>query len=271
MENEIENTHEAAEYTPQAGADWRAGLPPDLQHAVKDHNDLPGFVRAFIDTKNFVGKKFEEFSQQDAQRFQALMSNVDSIPSPDGYQIDPIPLNGGESSLMEEDTQSIRELSHGLGLSNEQAQMLHDVADDFVKRVVDARQNEVNCAHENCLRDLAGAWGNAYEGKIQAIENAISNVLPQFLGTDSESIREELQNVQLYNSPVLLKTLAFLGEMMMDSSSRGYGNIAPMDAQSRFENMRNDPEFMKARLNRHHPMHQQAVEQFRLMCEQANN
>jgi hypothetical protein len=78
-------------------------------------------------------------------------------------------------------------------------------------------------------------------------------------------------NVQLYNSPVLLKTLAFLGEAMMDSSSRGYSDIAPMDARSRLEDMRNDPEFMKARLNRHHPLHQQAVDRFRLMCEEANN
>jgi hypothetical protein len=46
---------------PQPGADWRAGLPPDLQHAVKNHNDLEGFVRAFVDTKNFVGKKFEGY------------------------------------------------------------------------------------------------------------------------------------------------------------------------------------------------------------------
>jgi hypothetical protein len=251
--------------------DWRSALPPDLQTTVSNYNNLENFVKAFRDTKSFVSKKVEDFSKSDWDAYRAMTEQTNGAPvSPDGYEIDMIPPDGGESSLTEEDTQYIRELAFQTGLSNGQAQAIHDVADNFVKAVTEARQHEINCRYEDCLKDLSGAWGNAWESKVAAIGNTLNNILPQLSGTDAESIIEELAENGILNSPVMLKTLAALGEMMSDMSSKGYGNIAPSDARSRFENMRNDPEFMRARRDPHHPLHLRAKEEFAAMCEYAN-
>jgi serine/threonine-protein kinase RIO1 len=46
--------------------------------------------------------------------------------------------------------------------------------------------------------------------------------------------------------------------------------MAPMDAQTRYNYLRNDPDFMKARINPHHPMHEQVKQEFAAMCSAAN-
>jgi hypothetical protein len=69
-----------------------------------------------------------------------------------------------------------------------------------------------------------------------------------------------------------MKTLAAIGELTMNSASTGYANhsVAPMDAQSRFSQMMSDPDFRNARINRHHPRHQEAREEFQTICRLAN-
>ena len=251
--------------------DWRANLSPELQPVVQRYNDLEGFVRAFRDTQSFVGKKVNDFSTQDWQTYNAMMSQVNDVPvSPHEYQIDTIPINGEAAVLAEEDTAVIKELSHSLGLNTQQAQAFHDALNTVTGRIMDVQQQYVQDKYDRCMENLYGAWGNAFEGKINAINNAITNILQNLIGNDSESIRDELFDAGIYNSPTLMKTLSAIGELTMDSTSRGYNNIAPMDAQSRYSNMRSDPDFMRARIDPHHPMHQQVKQEFAAMCEAAN-
>jgi hypothetical protein len=251
--------------------DWRSSLPPDLQPVVQKYNNQEEFVKVFNDMKSLVGKKFNDFSIQDFKTYSSMMEQATNIPvSPDAYQIDPIPLQGEECVLNEQDTQVIKEISHAIGLNNNQTQQFYDTMNSVGVAIKSAEQHEVQQRYDSCLQDLVGAWGNAYESKIQAIDNAIVNTLPNLIGLDSETIREGLSEARVFLSPILLKVLSSIGEITMDSSSYGYNNIAPVDAQSRYHNMRNDPEFMRARIDRHHPLHERATQEFAAMCEAAN-
>jgi hypothetical protein len=261
------------EYYPQtsSGKDWRFGLSPELQPSVSKYKDLEGFVRAHREMENLVGKKADDFSKKDWQTYKAMMSSVDGIPpSADGYEIDPLPVSGTESLMTEEDTLAIQDISYSLGLNNEQAQALHDVGHIFCEKISEIRQQQADEQFEKCMSNLADSWGNAFESKINSIESAVSHVLPQLVGADAETIREELFEAGVYNSPVMLKILSAVGEIMTDSSSRGYSNITPSDARYRLDNIKNDNELMKARVNRHDPIHRRAVEELKAMCEFSN-
>jgi hypothetical protein len=260
-------------YGPQIGGgiDWRASLPPELQHVVRQYKDLPEFVKTFGSAQEIIGKKFDEFSQQDFQKYNAMMSAANGIPtSPEGYQIDPYP-ESGELRLSPEETEDVLRLSHSMGLDNERAQILHDALNNLTETAYNVRQNEEQVRYEGCMNDLAGAWGNAYESKIQAVESAVENVLPQLTGTDPDTIREELFDAGVYKSPVLMKMLAAVGELAGNAASSGYSALSPMDAQVRLNQMRSDPETMRIRINPHHPLHSQIKEEFATLCQTANN
>lgn len=252
-------------------SDWRAALPPELQPAVSKYNNMEGFVKAYMDLQGIVGKKVSDFSKQDFQAYNQIMSEASGVPvSPDAYNIDPMPLNSSESVLLEEDTAAIKEIAHALRLNNDQAQALHDAFNAVSEGLISVIQQQKQQKYEGCLQELAGAWGNAYEGKLQAVDNAMVNVLPNLLGMDAEAIRNDLGEAGVYNSPALMKTLAAIGELTSDSASRGYNHIAPMDAQTRYGHLRNDPDFMRARIDPHHPLHEQVKQEFSALCQAAN-
>jgi hypothetical protein len=252
--------------------DWRAALPPELQPMVQKYDDLTQFVRAYGSARELIGKKFEDLSHRDFQAWSQMMNAATGVPpSPDEYQIDPLPQSGGNPILTREESTEIRELAHAMGLDNEHAQILHDAFSEVGERILDSHQGEIQARYEECMSDLAQSWGNAYESKIQAIDNVIENVLPQLTGLSSDAIREELEQSRIYNSPTLLKVLAAVGELSGNTASRGYSDMAPGDARTRFEQLRSDPEFVKARINPHHPMHRQVKEEFEALCVAVNN
>ncbi len=59
------------------------------------------------------------------------------------------------------------------------------------------------------------------------------------IGLSANQIKQELDGVWM--SPPLMNLLATIGELSMDSGSRGYNNLTPMDASLRLEQMKADP------------------------------
>ena len=255
----------------QSGPDWRSGLPQELQPVVSRFNDVESLVKSYREAQNVLGKKVEAFGQQDWQAYQNIMSQLTNVPtSAEGYQIDYGTRDGGEPYIAPEDSQAITQLAHSLGLNNDQAQDFHDVMNDYAGVLAQQQQQEAGDMLEYSMAELEKAWGNAADTKVKAVDNAINNILPRLCGENAETLRNELINAQVWNSPAFMKILASIGELAMDSTSRGIGNMAPMDAQSRFNYLRNDPDFMKARIDPHHPMHEQAKQEFAAMCKAAN-
>ncbi len=54
-------------------------------------------------------------------------------------------------------------------------------------------------------------------------------------------------------SPPLMNLLATIEELSMDSDSRGYNNLTPIDASLRLEQMKADPETQRILTNPHDP------------------
>jgi hypothetical protein len=252
-------------------SDWRANLPADLQTVVSRFNDVESLVKSYRDAQSVLGKKVEAFGQQDWQAYQNIMSQLTNIPtSPEGYQIETTMPNGGEGYLAPEDSDQVTGLAYELGLNNEQAQEMHDVINDYAASIAQQDMEQAGQALEYSIQELEKAWGNAGPTKVRAVDNAINNILPKMCGESPDSLKEQFIQAQVWNSPAVMKILAAIGELGMDSTSRGYNNIAPMDAQSRFNYLRNDPDFMKARIDPHHPNHEQAKAEFAAVCAAAN-
>lgn len=255
----------------QNGNDWRSNLPQELQPVVSRFGDVESLVKSYREAQSVLGKKVETFGEQDWQSYQNIMSQLNNVPvSADQYQIDISPMTEGHTQISEEDSQTVLQLSHHLGLDNEQAQNFHDIIVNYANDLNSSVEQESAELFKSSITDLKEAWGNAADTKLRAVESAINNVLPGLCGTSADALKEELTNAQVYNSPSFMKILAAIGEMTMDSSSRGYNNMAPMDAQSRFNHMKNDPDFMKARIDPFHPRHEQAKKEFAAMCSAAN-
>lgn len=255
----------------QPNMDWRANLSPELQPVASRFNDIESLVKSYREAQNVLGKKVEAFGQQDWQTYQNIMSQLTNVPtSAEGYQIDYGTRDGGEPYMAPEDSQAVVQLSHALGLNNDQAQDLHDAINDYAGAIAQQQEQEAGELLEYSMNELAKAWGNAADTKVRAVDNAINNILPKLCGESAEVLKEQLIAAQAWNSPEFMKILASIGELGMESTSRGYANMAPMDAQTRFNYLRNDPDFMKARIDPHHPMHNQVKQEFAAMCNAAN-
>lgn len=252
--------------------DWRAGIPEELQGVVSRFNDLPSLVKSYSEARSIIGKKVGSFAESDWKTYANIMSPIMNIPtSPDGYDIDFDTPEGGESLIAEQDSRDIMVMCHQLGLNKEQAQALHDGVQGFVENINTQMEQKGVQALESSVATLEKEWGNATDTKMNAVNNAIHNVLPKLCGVDAEVLKNELIEANVYCSPTFMKILANIGELAMESSSRGYNNMAPADARTRFDHLTQDPDFMRARCDQNHPNHKAAKEEFSALCRLVNS
>jgi hypothetical protein len=259
-------------YIPTEGQDWRANLPPDLQNSMQRFNSPESLAKAYHEAMGLIGKKVDSFSQQDWQTYANIQSQVNGIPvSPDQYQIDASPLREGSiNTFSNEDLQALKEIAHGMGLNSQQSQQLYGVLNELGNEIMGAQQmGEEQYAVTN-LNELAQDWGNAYETKLRAVSNCVENLLPQITGVSAQRIKDEIMESGAYNSALLMKIFAAIGELNMEGSSYGYGNVAPVDAGMRLAQLKSDPEWSSAVANKFHPMHQQAREELATLTRMKN-
>lgn len=242
--------------------DWRANLPSEYQQTASKFNSPEALLKAYIGAESLIGKKVSDFSQYDWQTYSAMMQQHTGIPADvTGYDIR---TDNQINSLSDEEVTNIKYVAHDLQLNNEQAQKLYDYCNEMT-----ARQDEtmVNQAVDG-FQTLAQMWGNAYQSKLQAVDTCVNSLLPQLTGLTADQIKEELDGVWM--SPPLLNLLATIGELSMDSGSRGYNNITPMDASVRLEQLKSDPETQKILTNPHDPRYKSVQAELRSLIAMKN-
>lgn len=252
--------------------DWRANLAPELQNSMQKFNDPESLARAYTGLQGLVGKKTEHFSPQDWQNYASVVSEMQGIPmSPDQYQIDTTPISEDRiNTFTNEDMEALREMSHSLGLNPQQAQGIYTVLNEIGNHVMAEQENYASEYAANNLNELAETWGNAYEGKLRAVDNCVNNILPQITGISADRLKQEISDCGGQYSATLMNIFAAIGQLGMEGSSYGYNNVAPMDANMRLSQLRSDPDWTNALINKHHPNHQQAVEEHRTLLHLKN-
>jgi hypothetical protein len=259
-------------YIPMEGQDWRANLPPDLQNSMQKFNNPESLAKAYHEVMGLIGKKVDNFAQQDWQRYANIQYELNGIPpSPDQYQINATPLREGSiNTFTQEDMQALKEISHNMGLNSQQSQQLYGVLNELGNEILNSQQTmEYQYTIENA-NELERDWGNAYESKLRAISNCIENLLPRITGVSAQRIKDEIVQSGAQSSALLMKIFASLGELCMEGSSYGYGNVAPMDAGMRLAQLKSDPEWSAAVANKFHPRHRQAREELSTLTRMKN-
>jgi hypothetical protein len=260
-------------YAPQGGQqDWRANLPPDLQNSMQRFNSPEGLAKAYHEAMGLISKKVDSFSQQDWNTYANMRAETTGIPpSPDYYQIDMAPLREGSiNTFSQDDVESLKEISHEMGLNNQQTQQLYGVLNELGNEILQHNEDYAQHYTVNNMNELAQDWGNACETKLRAVSNCVENILPQITGVSAERIKDEIMESGAHNSALLMKIFAALGELSSESSSYGYNNIAPMDAGMRLSQLKSDPEWSNAVVNKFHPMHRQAREELATLTRMKN-
>jgi hypothetical protein len=249
--------------------DWRASLAPELQGVVQKFNSPESLAKAYADAQNLISKKVGEFSQQDWQSYAAIQEQLMGVPSSlDGYAIDTAPIAEGKINTFQgEDLEALKEMSHALGLNNQQAQGLYTVLNEMGNQIMQAQEAGSQEYAVSNYNELAQDWGNAYEGKLQAISNCVEHILPSITGVSSERIKQEVYQSGACNSALLMKIFSAIGELGSEGRSAGYNNLAPMDANMRLEHLKSDPNTAAIMADKLHPMHQQVKNEFRALTQ----
>jgi hypothetical protein len=254
------------------GSDWRANLPPDLQTSMQRFNNPESLANAYNEAMGLIGKKVENFSQRDWENYSRIRSQVDGIPMrPDQYQINLTPLNEGSiNTFSPEDLEELKGLSHRMGLNGQQTQQLYGVLNELGNNFINSQEAAEKSYTTNNLNELAQDWGNAWQTKLRAVSNCVENLLPRITGVSADRIKREMTESGACNSALLMKVFAAMGELGLEGSSPGYGNIAPMDAGMRLSQLKSDPEWAGAIANKFHPMHQRAREELHALTTVKN-
>jgi hypothetical protein len=251
--------------------DWRANFSPDLQGEAKNFKTAEEALKAYINARQMIGKKVEEYSAKDWENYSQMRAQLEGIPSsPEDYKIDMDPKNDRQNTFTPEDIKAFKTMAHTMGLNEKQSQQLYDFMNEMGNQVLNndsQSQQEYIISNYN---ELAKDWGNAWEWKVKAISNCVENILPQVTGLSSERIKKEIFDSGAYNNAILMKIFSAMGELRMDGASTGYGNLAPMDAQMRLDQKRSDPDWRNAIANQFHPMHQEASQELHNLIRMKN-
>jgi hypothetical protein len=247
--------------------DWRANISPDLQNIAGRFNTPESLVKAYRDAQGLIGKRVGEFSQQDWQSYAAIQQQIHNVPaSMDGYNIDTGYISEDRANTFsEDDVDALKEMSHALGLNNDQAQGMYDVLNEMNNCMMEYQEEAAAEYTFNNLSELEQDWGNAYESKLQAVSNCVDTVLPQLTGISAERIKQEVYESGAQHSALLMNIFAAIGELGSEGRSAGYNNLGPMDANMRLAHLKSDPNTASIMANPRHAMHHQVKEEFRAL------
>ena len=161
---------------------------------------------------------------------------------------------------------AIRQDFHELGLNNEQAQKFFDKSIELSQHIVAETQAKADEDYSRCMNTLASLWGDQYEAKINALGLAIDKFAPEALGISADALREEWQMLGIDKyAPYTQTIFALLGELFMDKGQAGYGNLAPVDAAAKLEQLKADPRTFQAMSDPRDPLHEQITKEFRAL------
>jgi hypothetical protein len=134
---------------------------------------------------------------------------------------------------------------------------MYATVNELGNRIIQMQEKSVEESFHTALQDLEKSWGNAYQSKLQSLNNAMEHIFPKISGHSHQEIREEFVKHGLFNSPIFMKCMAAIGELSSETSSRGLQNISPMDASMKFQQMKSDPATADILMNPRHPRYEE--------------
>jgi len=252
--------------------DWRANLPPELMPTLQKFDSVEKLAKGYADLQSMMGKKVTDFSKENWETYKAIQNDINGVPSdPSGYEIDTVEEDENlRCVLSDNDMDVLKNFCHANGLTKEQAQMEYGLWNALSLGAQYIQEQQQIESDVNTAQVLENAWGNNYEAKLNSVNNFVEKVAPSLLGCSASDIKDEVNRLGAARSPLLISLFAAIGEMASESYSRGYNNLAPMDATTRLGQLQGDPEWNTALFNRTHPRHMEVKREFDTLVKLRN-
>lgn len=250
--------------------DWRSDVPQEFHKLIENYSSpaeaINGLAKSYANAQQLIGRKVDEFANDHWDIWHEMTNERNGVPQdPADYNID-VSSVPDDVFFSADEEKAIRQDFHDLGLNNEQAQKFFDRSVELSQHIVAETQARADEDYSHCMNTLASLWGDQYEAKINALGLAIDKFAPEALGISADALREEWQMLGIDKyAPYTQTIFALLGELFMDKGQAGYGNLAPIDAAAKLEQLKADPRTFQAMSDPRDPLHEQITKEFRAL------
>lgn len=218
------------------------------QKALQDFKDLNGLAKSYLHLNSMIGKKVTDLSPEElGQVYNKLgrPEKAEEYKLPDGVH--------------EEALGWYTKTAHELGLTQEQARSMAESYMELEKVRTEEHEKAINAQQEEWMAEIKKDFGSAFDKRVETAKKAIE----AFGGAE---LREAMNQTGLGNHPAMVKAFSQIGKEMLESSlpqadAEASFGVTPSDAQNKINNLKRDPEFMKAYMSPTHPGHKAAVDE----------
>ena len=247
MSEETGSVEAAPEAAPEAGSSeptsWLSGVDESIREdpSLADIKDITGLAKSYIHAQKMVGadKIVLPTETADPEEWDNFYNR---LGRPEKYEITTPKLPEG----IEQDErmgEALNALMHKAGLTNAQAQALHDGYWEQVTNQFNEHSKEQELQLADWDKEIRQDFGKAYDERIDMAQRAVR----EFGG---EELKKFLENTGQGNNPLLIKMFAKIGEKMSEANPElGQGEnqflMTPDQARQEIARLQRDGNFMK--------------------------
>jgi len=249
---------------PESEESWRdihlAGSELKDHPVLADVADIPALVRAYVDTKSYVGRKGVILPKEgDVKDHERFLKEIGRPETPDGYDITaPKDLPDGFPYVPELEA-GYKRWSHEAGLRPEQAKFLFDKylqANVEIFKAQEAKQTaEFAKDVEEMRATLQTKWGDKYAEKLTTARKALNRFAP--MGSEAWTA---LDNA-IGDDPRLAELFFNIGSVMGEGDDDGDFVAGRSPSSNSLEARRQELMASEAYISDRHPDHKRVVKE----------
>jgi len=262
MSEETGSVEAAPEAAPEAGSSeptsWLSGVDESIREdpSLADIKDITGLAKSYIHAQKMVGADKIVLPTETAEP-EEWDNFYNRLGRPEKYEITTPKLPEG----IEQDEpmgEALNALMHKAGLTNAQAQALHDGYWEQVTNQFNEHSKEQELQLADWDKEIRQDFGKAYDERIDMAQRAVR----EFGG---EELKKFLENTGQGNNPLLIKMFAKIGEKMSEANPElGQGEnqflMTPDQARQEIARLQRDGNFMKQYHDKESDGHPEAIE-----------
>lgn len=237
-------------------------LPEDLrlEPSLQSFDSIDKLAKSYVHAVRKLGVPADELVRMPKEMVPEQMAEIyerlGRPNSPDEYVLD------SNNEL----TPDYKKLAHDIGLSQQQAQALHDWYNQTVGSVQEQAQAHREQMDVENLRALQQEWKGDFNKNADLAHRAFKHFA-------DESAMEIMNESGLGNHPAIVKMFSQIGRMLAEDGSlhsgegMELGGMSATTAQSEINNLMNNGDFMDAYLDQYHPRHAESVRKMKALYE----
>jgi hypothetical protein len=229
---------------------------------MADIKDFEGLAKTYVHSQGLLGKARTVIptAESSDEEWNQLYDALGRPEAPDKYGF----IEGVDEQFKEVHGDLLSGMTKAMyeaGLTQRQADKL---AQAYVGSLAEQQKNwgvNADASLQKATTELKSAWGDAYEAKLEAANEAAT----ELFGDELQSFRQIrlADGSFLGDSALMVRLLSALGEANSEGRLPGGGRratLTPDEAAAELRALEADTELRQAWMNRDHPRHQEVLE-----------